>query len=193
MTVSLYSHSSHASRSLTGLSLFDFLSYFCFCLSISVLFWTPAPTPQWDLEEWLASLCSVLLSFPHLPPIWIPSLTFIASYFLWPYYLLLLLPPYLPLFPSIVSWTLALCFPVGSLSESLPLFLSPLHSASVRMTCALAYNTAYPTLEWNVTKYLMCIVESIWFCYMQLKERGLPALLVRGGHWLYCDSSGSTV
>lgn len=129
MTSAFYSCSSQASGSLTGSSHFDFLPYLCFfCLYLNallvpplprtLLLLPPPPSPIWDLGVLLASLCFVLLSFAHFPPIWIPPLISITR----PYYLLLLLPPCFPLFFSVVSLSLALCLPVGSLSESLLLF-----------------------------------------------------------------------
>lgn len=52
---------------------------------ITVLFLLPSQyighplSPPWDLEELLASLCCVSVSFLHLLPIWTPSLTFIPK------------------------------------------------------------------------------------------------------------------
>lgn len=132
--------------------------------------WPPLTSP-WDIEEGLASLCFVLVSFPHLLPIWIPSLTFIPKVVLSFDRITYscCLPIFLWFFP-LSALTLALAFLLGvSLSPS----SSSLLSASLHMAFVLTYETAYPSLEWTlpyyvvfVTKYFMCIVESLGFYSM---------------------------
>lgn len=137
----------------------------------------------------ISSFTSSLDNFPDFHPK--------SYYFFWLHYVLLPLPPYFPPLLSNVSLALALGFPVGSLpAPTLPLlcFLP----VSTWLLCWLMklYSPGQSEIFPIVLFLLLKLNVDCGICviyYMQMKEKILPTLLVRGGYLLYCNDSGSTV
>lgn len=145
-----------------------------------------------DLEALLACLGSAWVSFPHLFPLW-------TSQFLL-FLLTLLFTPYCcPLVSSVAFQGQPSSGP--GLSSGKPLCLLALCSAFCQCPhdfgAGLGNFIALVQVESSRLCYFynqdLYIVESVWFCYMQMKGRILPALLVRGGDLVCYSSSESTV